>query len=197
MPTEKRTLPRMRPHYRRILEAILFLISEAEKRGLYVTEYDIDKAVFVADVDHLNKHGRPITFDNYVAMKAGPVPSTTRDVLQPRFDAKHYYAESWPPWERVPSPADGSKAFKFIRPKRPPNLRVLSETDVTALSEALTLVKGLKFKGMRDYTHKHPAYLDAWPKGAQDGSYPMDYVRLLDVPDEDVVEDLVYSSKHM
>jgi hypothetical protein len=197
MASARKTHFRMRPNYRRILESILFLINEAERRGEYVTEYEIDKAIFIADVDHLNKHGRPITFDNYVAMKDGPVPSTTRDILQPKFNARHYYDESWPPWERLPSPIDGKRAFKFIRAKRSANLRVLSKTDIAALSEALTLVKGLRFRRMRDHTHRHPAYLDAWPEGAQGGSYPMDYAKLLDVPDEDAVEDLVYSSKHI
>src|ERR1700733_613301 len=75
----------LKPNYKKILEAILFLINESERRGLYVTEYDIDKAVFLADVKHLNEYGRPITFDNYVAMVHGPVPSATRDILQPTF----------------------------------------------------------------------------------------------------------------
>jgi hypothetical protein len=191
-------LPKLRPNYKRILESILYLIEEAIRRGSYVTEYDIDKAIFVADTAHLNKHGRPITFDNYVAMKDGPVPSATRDVLQPAFDPAYKYNEaSWPPWDRAASPADGRRAFKFIQPKRPPDLRVLSQTDIEALSEALTFVKRLRFKGVRDHTHTHPAYLDVWPKEAEGGAYPMDYAKLLDVPDQEAIEDLVYSSKHI
>ena len=38
-------LPKLRPNYKRILESILFLINEAERRGLYVTEFDIDKSM--------------------------------------------------------------------------------------------------------------------------------------------------------
>src|SRR5438132_1011033 len=83
----------------------------------------------------------PITFDNYVAMKDGPVPSATRDVLQPKFDHRAFYDETWPPWDRVPSPQDGARAFKFVRPKRQPNVRVLSESDRNALAESLSIVK--------------------------------------------------------
>jgi uncharacterized phage-associated protein len=190
-------LPRLKPSHKKILEAILFLINEAERRKIYVTEYDIDKAVFVADVKHLNQYGRPITFDNYVAMEHGPVPSTVRTLLSPQFRSKQWYTEAWPPWERVPSPSDGQKAFKFIRPKRQENTRVLSATDVGALSEALSVVKSLRFGGTRDYTHKHAAYVDAWQKRGTKNASDMDYGKLLDTPDPELIEDLVYSSKHM
>ena len=130
-------LPKLRPNYKRILESILFLINEAERRGLYVTEFDIDKSIFVADVRHLNEYGRPVTFDNYVATEHGPVPSATRYILRPNFKGKPYFTEAWPPWERLPSPSDRPKAFKFIRPTRKENLRVLSKSHVSVLTDAL------------------------------------------------------------
>jgi hypothetical protein len=161
-------LPKLRPNYKRILESILFLINEAERRGLYVTEFDIDKSIFVADVRHLNEYGRPVTFDNYVATEHGPVPSATRDILERNFKGQPYFTEAWPPWDRVPFPSDAPRAFKFVRPKRKENLRVLSKSDVGALTDALLVVKSLRFGGVKDYTHKHPAYLHAWvEKGAR------------------------------
>lgn len=187
---------KLRPNYKKILESILFLINEAERRNLYVTEYDIDKSIFLADVKHLNEYGRPITFDNFVAMAHGPVPSATRDVLQPSFRGKPFYKEAWPPWDREPSPVDGPKAFKFIRPKRKENARALSQSDVAALTDALLVVKSLRFGGVKDYTHKHRAYLDAWVENGARGAYDMDYAKLLDSPDDELIEDLVYSSKH-
>lgn len=189
--------PKFKPNYRKILEAILFLINEAERKGLYVTEYDIDKSIFLADVKHLNEYGRPITFDNYVAMVHGPVPSATRDILQPNFKAKSHFTEAWPLWDREQSPSDGPKAFKFVRPKRKENLRILSKSDVSALADALLVVKSLRFGGVKDYTHKHSAYLAAWVENGPRGAYDMDYRKLLELPDDELLEDLVYSSKHM
>jgi hypothetical protein len=188
--------PRMRPNHRRVLESILFLIGEATRQGFYVTEYDIDKSIFVADVNHLNKYGRPVTYDNFVAMKDGPVPSFTRDVLQPSFTGRPYYNEEWPPWERQPSPPDGARAHKFVNPKREANLRGLSKTDTQELAQALSLVKSKGFHGTKKWTHEHPAYVDAWPKNATGGAYPMDYAKLFNEPDAEIVEDLVFSSKH-
>jgi hypothetical protein len=192
----QKSFPKLIPNYKKILEAVLFLINEAERHNQYVTEYDINKSIFLADVKHLNEYGRPITFDNYIAMSHGPVPSATRDILQASFKGKPRYTESWPPWDRVPSPSDGPKAFKFIRPKRKENARVLSKSDIAALTDALLVVKSLKFGGTKDYTHKHPAYIDAWVENGTRGSYDMNYAKLLNSPDEDLIEDLVYSSTH-
>jgi hypothetical protein len=189
-------LPRLRPNYKKILESVLYLINEAERRKIYVTEYDIVKSIFLADVAHLNQYARPITFDNFVAMKDGPVPSTTRDVLQPDFNPRFQYSgEAWPPWERERSPEDGNLAYRFVKPKRKENLRVLSETDLHALSEALSVVKSLKFSGVRSETHKHPAYTEAWERRGDRKAAEMDYAKLLDAADEEMIENLVYSSK--
>ena len=197
MAEKKKFSPRMQPNYRRILESVLFLIHEAKRRDKYVTEYDIDKSIFVADVTHLNKYGRPVTFDNYVAMKDGPVPSATRNILQPSFKGTPHYHEDWPPWDRVPSPDEGKLAHKFINPKREPNLRALSKTDTQELTQALELVKSKGFHGTKKYTHEHPAYVDVWPKGATSGRHWMDYAKLLDEPDPETISDIDFSSKHI
>lgn len=189
-------LPRLRPNYRKILEAILYLVNEAERRKTSVTEYDIVKSIFVADVAHLNQYARPITFDNFVAMEHGPVPSATRNVLQPDFNPLfHYGEEQWPLWTRERSPEDGASAYKFVNARRRENLRVLSETDVHALSEALSVVKSLKFAGVRNETHKHPAYTEAWARRGDKKAADMDYTKLLDAEDNELIEDLIFSSK--
>ena len=62
----------MTPNTDRIIAAIAVVIKEARQANAVVTQYDILKALFLADRAHLNKFGRPITFDNYVAMKDVP-----------------------------------------------------------------------------------------------------------------------------
>jgi hypothetical protein len=188
-------LPRLQPNYKKILEAVLFLIHEATKRNQYVTEYDIVKSVFLADVAHLNQYARPITFDNFVAMEHGPVPSATRNLLQPDFDGGALFDDAWPPWDRVRSPEDGGSACKFINPKRAENGRVLSETDRHELAEALSVVKSLKFSGVKDQTHKHPAYVEAWARRGDKKASEMDYAKLLETADDEMIEDLVSLSK--
>lgn len=45
--------PRMDPDRKKILEVILFLLEEGERRGLLLTQYDIVKSMFLADKKHL------------------------------------------------------------------------------------------------------------------------------------------------
>jgi len=196
MDTQKKT-QKLRPNRKRILESILFLISEAEKCGGYLTQYEIVKSLYLADLSHLENYGRPITFDNYTAMKNGPVPSAAFDMLKQDYDGSAQFGESWPLWVSEPSPADGQRALKFHKLKRQPNIRALSSSDRAALSEALSNVKALKFGGIRDLTHTHPAYLAAWKENGGRKAYDMDYVLLIPNQDEDVYLDLVHASKHV
>lgn len=189
--------PKLRPNLKRILESILFLIANAEneKDGDYLTQYEIVKSLFIADKMHLEVYGRPITFDNYTAMKNGPVASQAYNMLKPDFDGGKHFEENWPIWTSESSPADGNNARKFHRLKRQPNVRALSESDRTTLLEALEIVKSLEFGGVRDLTHKDAAYVAAWKENGGKKAYEMDYVRLLPDQDEDSYLDLVHASK--
>jgi len=193
--------PTLRANYRKTVEVILFLIEEAERRGTYVTTYDIVKSIFVADVAHLNAYGRPVAYDNYYAMKDGPVPSAAYELLGDERPEK-YDAEFgvWPLWNKEPSPKDGRLASKFVRPKRSANVRVLSETDISALKEALSLIKAQSFTETRDMTHEYAAYKEAWHENGDKGSYLMSYAMLLENENaedaEDLVSDLVHASHY-
>lgn len=187
---------RLKPNKRKILESILFLIEEAGRRNTYVTQYEIVKSIFLADISHLEECGRPVTFDNYVAMKFGPVPSESFDMLKPEYRPNPLLSDTWPLWTREPSPDDGPNAFKYIAPKRPANRRSLSETDITALSRALEKVKSLGFGALKNLTHKHRAYIDAWRDDGERAAYDMNYKLLLPSDDEEREEEIVHASKY-
>lgn len=187
---------RLHANKKRILESILYLIAEAESRGTYVTQYEIVKSLLLADQGHLSKFGRPITFDNYVAMKDGPVPSQAYDMLKPSYRADKDIEDIWPLWLRTPSPSDGSRAYKYSGVKRNPNLRVLSTTDQDELAHALTVVKSMQFGGVRIYTHMNKAYIEAWEGRGEKGSKTIDYAALFDLPDHESFEEIVHASKY-
>lgn len=189
--------PTMRADYRKTVEVILFLIEEAERRGTYVTKYDIVKSIFVADVSHLNNYGRPVSYDNFYAMKDGPVPSAAYELLGDTRPDKYLLDYGiWPLWQKERSPSDGRLAVKFFRPARSPNTRMLSETDISALREALSLIKAQSFTETRDMTHEHPAYIEAWQPENETKSFLMDYHLLVDGLDEDLVSDVVHASHY-
>src|SRR3569833_2759794 len=120
----------MRPNIQKILEAVLFLLREAANADLRLTQYDIVKSVFIADLFHLEKYGRPISFDNYAAMENGPVPSETYNLLKPDYDGRSFSGEDWPLWSTAPAKDKPSEsATYYFAPHRGPNTRKLSKSD--------------------------------------------------------------------
>jgi hypothetical protein len=185
---------RLKPNHKRILEAALYLIQEGERRRAPVTQYEIVKSLFLADVAHLERYGRPVTFDNYSALEFGPVPEAAYDMLKPAYNPNnHYEQEVWPPWRR--EHAHG-RAYYYRGPRRDPNLRALSKTDIAALSEALDEVKALRFGGVVDKTHGNPAYIEAWATRGDKRSSPMAYAKVMAEPDDVLAQDLAEASQY-
>jgi hypothetical protein len=176
----------------RITEAVLFIINEAKGLGFTVTQYDVVKSLFLADEEHLNCYGRPITFDNYVAMEHGPVPDRSYDLLKEDAEVGGRL-----PWVRRPAPELGNGCFSFERPARDADEDVLSPSDMKALRKALKTVKALGFKGVRKLTHDHPAYKEAWRDEPFRRSFPMDYSKLFHAPNPSRAEELAFLSNHL
>ena len=169
----------------------MFVIGAALEKDKPATKYEIAKAIFIADVKHLEKYGRPITFDNYSALPDGPVPSFTLSILEPHFNWGSIGLSKL--WETEPAPRGGSKAIQYINPKRSADLDRLSATDTEALNKALADVWKMGFHGTRDYTHDIPAYKEAWAKRGDKKAFPMDYRHL--IADDDLVSDLIDASQ--
>lgn len=177
---------KLTPRKDKIIESILYLITRGDKRKRVSTQYDIVKTIWFADTWHLEKYGRPVTFDNYVAMENGPVPSATYDILK----SKENRESLW--WC---APYKG-KANAYYNAQRPFNSEKLSESELKELSEAQDLVWSLGFGDTKDVTHTHPAYQNAWvPDDPRRKSFPMDYSLLVD-GDEELLEDLIFASTH-
>lgn len=186
-------MTRLKPNLSKIVEAILFLIQEAGNRPL--TQYEIVKSIFIADIWHLKKFGRPISFDNYVAMQFGPVPSETYNILKPDYRWKDGAPEGWPLWERVQK--SDSKVATYLNPKRAPNRRKLSDFDVSELLSALQFVLAQGFAGTRDFTHQNSAYIDAWNARGDKAASAMDYEKLLGNSETELVSEIEHASRHM
>ena len=178
----------------KIIEAIAFVIAEANRRGLTVTQYDIVKTLFLADRSHLNTYGRPITFDNYHALFHGPVPSMAYDLLKGSLHVLRHIRLSALPWMSRPAPEISTNAKVYFNAKQDFDEDVLSESDVECLQESLTTIKSLTFGQIRRLTHDDPAYIEAWnPDEA--GNNLMSYALLFDSPDMEQAEQVKYLSE--
>jgi uncharacterized phage-associated protein len=181
----------MTPNHDKIREALLHVISVAHKKNISVTQYDLVKTFFLADRAHLNEYGRPITYDNYVAMKHGPVASFTYRVLKSEEAAlKSIGGALW-------SVKTEGNLFYYTTPQRGADTDFLSESDLEKLSWAFETVKSLGFGQIRKLTHEDVAWVDAWEDESDKKSFPMSYALLFDSVDDEMAEQIAFASAHV
>jgi len=158
------------PNKDKILAAMLYLMKI--RQG--ISQYQIVKSVFLADKNHLNETGRPITFDKYVAMEQGPVPSLVYALLMQEEVFRIIYNRD-APWS-FERRGNGNRYYALEEP----NFEVLSQTDLEALREGLRVVQKLSSAELSKLLHDDPAYREAWSR--REGvkkSVPMRAVKLL------------------
>ncbi len=176
----------------------MYLINHAQELDYTCTQFSIVKSIFVADLRHLEKFGRPVTFDNFAAMQNGPVASCTYNLIRP--DGNHSFAgfdTDEALWETVARPDLSPTTYVYRNVKRPPNLKELSKTDCEELHQAVELVNKLGFFRTRDFTHEHRAYKNAWKDGSAQKSFPMDYRLMMPSDSDEDYYELVEASKHV
>ncbi|OQY56473.1 MAG: hypothetical protein B6247_03550 [Candidatus Parabeggiatoa sp. nov. 2] len=127
------------------VEAILYIAQNVEQP----TFHRISKMMYFADKVHLEKYGRFICGDSYVAMKHGPVPSCTYDILK---------VASGDGFALMSDVNPAKKAFivvdKFlVKPLRAAQLDYFSESDLECLDNALKNYGHLSFGQLTDLSH--------------------------------------------
>ncbi len=134
------------------VEAILLLADKSQDP----TFHDIAKLLYLADRLHLQRYGRLICGDDYVAMKHGPVASGIYDMLK-----AIRYGHSL---HHFPELKDAFQVNGYtVIPLRSPDLEWLSDSDVECLTEAIDVYDHLSFNQLTELSHD-----DAWQSADQD-----------------------------
>lgn len=68
-------------------DAVLAALRYLQLKLPGLTRHQAFKLLYLADLLHLERYGRPITGDVYVAMDYGPVPSKTYDLIKKKSGA--------------------------------------------------------------------------------------------------------------
>ncbi len=182
-------LPHFKPKKQKLLAALLVMLEEAGKRGKSLTRGELVKILFLADCSHLDKHQRPITFDNYVAMAKGPVGDLAIDMLRGEVDWSAFALES-DPWTVTLRHG----LHHYWHAGVAANRKKLSVSDMDELVDALDRVTEAGFDRTSEDTHDHPAWALAWDHRDNEArAAAMDW-RLFPAVPHDVVSDLVMSS---
>jgi hypothetical protein len=161
-------MPRLRFPFSevRAAEALAFIAGVSpDLTPLYVA-----KILFYAEKWHINRYGRPIIADTYIAMPKGPVPSTIRDYIEQN-------------WFWVDRPDDLDSAITVDTSGNLPRLRqgtrnadlsILSESDVECLQEAIAFCTSRTSDELSQLAHLEKAWRNAPTNG------PMEYEDFID-----------------
>ncbi len=131
--------PRVKFNVQKGVEILLFVSSKINDL------YTVLKIIYFADRIHLERYGRLLCGDTYIAMKHGPVPSGLYDIL------KYARGDSWFSSEIISGVfiVEGDK----IKPLRSADVNMLSESDVEALVESIQKYGHLSFGKLKKLSH--------------------------------------------
>lgn len=145
-----------------------------------ITVLPLLKLLFFADMLHLNKYGRPIIGDDYVAMVNGPVASNTYDLLK----GQEYLINQIE--DDLGFKKDGYKVIAT----REPDTKKLSESDLECLQQTLTEYGHYTPTQLVDLTHEYEAWHKAWYNRSSNNPL-MDYADFFMEENKFYIEDLV------
>ena len=157
------------------IEVILYI---AQKVG-QPTFHRISKIMYFADKAHLEKHGRFICHDNYIAMKHGPVPSETYHIL------KGVRSQSFTP---LSTTEQASNAFtvedkSVVKAHRPANFDYLSESVLACLDNAIREYGHLSFSELTELSHD-----TAWESADENDCIDIEQIAATLTNSEDLLE---------
>jgi uncharacterized phage-associated protein len=138
----------------KIINSILFILNELGGKSDF---HKIFKILYFADQKHLVTYGFPITYDFYIAMPNGPVPSKSYDML------KAIKGDSF--WSNI----DPNYKAQFevegynVVAKQIADIEELAESDIECLVQSIAENKDLSFGQLSDKSHKL-----AWEKARGD-----------------------------
>lgn len=179
-----------RPKYDKIVELLLYLAHR--KPG--ADKYQAVKFFYLADKAHLERYGRPITQERYVALDYGPVASTALDLLNGDKWTMRKVGITELPFETEKVTREGKSEILVIKkPRRDVDFDLFSKSDLRVFDEILAEYGDRSFNDLYEITHSHTAYKRAWdsrPTGARAAG--MLYEEMIESPErrKEIVEDL-------
>jgi len=124
---------------RKAIELVLYVA----KRLRHPTLHSVFKLLYFSDKLHLEKYGRLILNDGYVAMKHGPVPSDLYNMLKSCRSAEE---------GKYKDVLQFKDTYNII-PQREANLDFISKSEIECLDNAITKYGKMSFKQLSELSH--------------------------------------------
>jgi hypothetical protein len=152
---------KFRPKYDKIVELLLHLAHARPGAD----KYQAVKFFYLADREHINRHGRPITFEQYYAMDYGPVASNALNLLEGDAITFERAGIEKLPFEIEKGKLKNGKATTYLgKPLREVDLDLFSKSDLQVFDEIVEKYRDATFDDLFKLTHDHFAYIEAWTK---------------------------------
>ena len=132
------------------IETILYIVNKLQAANFH----RISKMMYFADKAHLEEYGCFICGDSYIAMKHGPVPNCTYDIL------KAVQGDGFALANNIIEEA--KRAFtvlqdnSIVKPLRKVDLDELSESEMECLDRAISQYGTLSFQALSELSHDAP-----------------------------------------
>jgi uncharacterized phage-associated protein len=130
--------------YKKATQALNYL---ANKNGGKFNKMKAIKLIWLADRLHLRRYGRTITGDTYFAMPNGPVASSTRDILESKYETDYVR-------EFLQQDQDRNEFISVNQPY----LKVFSKTDLQAIDDVFEKYGNKGKYILRDMSHDFPEW---------------------------------------
>ncbi len=130
------------------IETILYITQN----GTEPTFYHVSKMIYFADKLHLERYGRFICGDSYVAMRNGPVPSGIYDLLKIARGDRFIFSLPAELIDKTKNAFDVQGKCKIIR-RRDVQLDFFSDSDIECLNTAIQEYGKLSFTQLKEASH--------------------------------------------
>ena len=134
---------------KKALEVILWIANRNKKRT--VDLYQLVKTILYADIYHLNKYGRTLYGDVYLAMPHGPIPRHAYEIIKKEpLDIAEL--------GKIPI----SKVDKSVKVTRGPDGDMFSKSDIEALMYGWNICGNKSFAELKKMADNLPFYVKIW-----------------------------------
>lgn len=190
----RRQRPRL--NFQRRFDKIIELLVHLTEIKPGRDQYQAVKLFYLADKEHFNRYGRPITFEVYYALDYGPVASTALDLI--KGDSRTLREAKLP---KLPiSIQKLDRLYLLRKAERGADINVFSKSDLRVFDEIVAQYGEKSFDELYQLTHRHPAYRNAWDQKLSDEKRALIFYEdmLDDSPvKEEIIEDLEHVSMAM
>jgi uncharacterized phage-associated protein len=192
-------MPRLafKPKFDKIVELLVYLASKRP----HADHYQAVKLLYLADREHMNEYGRPITFETYYALPYGPVATHALDMIKgDRATLAKAGIEKLPIKIRKLD-----KVYYLTGPERDVDFDLFSKSDIKIFDRIIKKYGKKSFDELYEVTHSHHAYKNAWKQRGTKRAFPMSYedmllagpIRKAGLKKEDVIQELESVAPHM